>query len=216
VAAVPIRPEYGPTAGRLLEPRWRAASPVARALVICCIVAVVALAAALALRLQSASYSHGGRVPFSFKYKGLWRTAPDAGALVKLASREPGGAPKYSYEVFPLTLAPYSGSASGALPIYASGYVARLRAQVPGFVLRGEGKTRVNTVPGYQILFTQRSGARELYGRSVLLVPPREGAREGVIIAMLNWATADRSVKAPAEVASTGILLRPLKTFTFG
>jgi hypothetical protein len=216
VAAVPIRPEYGPTLGRLLEPRWRAASRVTRVLVICCCVAVVALAVALALRLQSASYSHGGPVPFSFKYKELWRTTPQAGALVNLASREPGGVPKYSYEVFPLTLPPYSGSASGALPTYASGYIARLRAQLPSFVLAGEGKTRVNTVPGYQVLYTERAGARELYGRTVLLVPPREGVRKGVIIAMLSWATADRSVKAPSEVASTGVLLRPLKTFTFG
>jgi hypothetical protein len=215
MAAVPIRPEYGPTLGRVLEPRWRAARPLTRALVICCVVAVVALAVALALRLQSASYSHGAGVPFSFKYKGLWRTTADAGAFVKVASREPG-VPKYSYEVYPLTLAPYPGSASGALPSYASGYIARLRAQLPGFVLRGEGKTRVNTVPGYQVLFTERAGARELYGRSVLLVPPREGARAGVIIAMLNWASADRSIKAPSEVASTGVLLRPLKTFTFG
>jgi hypothetical protein len=216
MAAVPIRPEYGPTLGRLLEPRWRAASAFTRALVIGCAVAVLALAAAVVLRLQSASYSHGGRVPFSFKYKGLWRTRADAGALVKVASRERGGVPKYSYEVYPLTLAPYPGSASGALPIYASAYIARLRAQLPGFVLSGEGKTRVNAVPGYQVLFTERAGGRELYGRSVLLVPPREGSREGVIIAMLNWASADRSVKAPSEVASTGVLLRPLKTFTFG
>jgi hypothetical protein len=216
MAAVPIRPEYGPTLGRLLEARWRAASGVVRALVICCAVALVALAAGLALRLQSASYSHGGSVPFSFKYKGLWRTSTDAGALVKVASRERGGVPKYSYEVSALTLAPYPGSASGALPTYASRYIDRLQAQLPSFVLRGEGKTRVNTVPGYQILYTERAGARELYGRTVLLVPPREGAREGVIIAMLNWASADRSVKAPSEVASTGVLLRPLKTFTFG
>src|SRR6478609_7872544 len=103
MAAVPIRPEYGPTLGRLLEPRWRAASRVTRVLVICCAVTLVALAAALALRLQAASYSHGGRVPFSFKYKTLWRTSPDAGALVKVASREPGGVPKYSYEVSALT-----------------------------------------------------------------------------------------------------------------
>jgi hypothetical protein len=216
MAAVPIRPEYGPTLGRMLEPRWRAASRWTRALAICCAVAVVALAAAVALRLQSAAYSRGGGVPFSFEYKGLWRTAPDVGALVKVASREPGGAPKYSYEVFPLALAPYSGSASGALPVYAGSYIARLRARLPGFVLRGEGKTRVNAVPGYQVLFSERAGARELYGRTVLLVPPREGARAGVIIAMLSWASADRSVKAPSEVASTGVLLRPLKTFTFG
>jgi hypothetical protein len=215
MAAVPMRPEYGPTLGRLLEPRWRAASRVTRALVICGAAAVVALAAGLALRLQSASYSHGGRVPFSFKYKGLWRTTPDAGALVKVASREPGGVPKYSYEVSALTLPPYSGSASGTLPAYASGYIARLRARSSDFVLRGEGKTRVNTVPGYQVLYTTRVDGVEMFGRDVLLVPAREGAREGVVIAMLSAADATKEVKAPSEVASTGVLLRPLKTFTF-
>jgi hypothetical protein len=216
MAAVPIRPEYGPTLGRLLEARWRAAARLTRAVVIAGAVAVVVAAVALALRLQSASYSHGGNVPFSFKYKGLYRTAPDGGALVKVASREPGAVPKYSYEVYPLTLPAYSGSSSGALPAYASGYIDRLRAHSASFVLRGEGKTRVNTVPGYQILYTERAGGRELYGRTVLLVPARDGAREGVVIAMLNWSDATRSIKAPSEVASTGVLLRPLKSFTFG
>jgi hypothetical protein len=215
VAAIPIKPAYGPTLGRLLEARWRAASRGARALLIAGAVALLVLAVALALRLQSASYSHGGAVPFSFSYKDLWRTPADPGALVKVASRE-AGVPKYSYEVFPLTLAPYVGSPSGALPPYASSYIGRLRAHTPGFVLRGEGKTRVNNVPGYQVLYTERAGGRELYARTVLLVPPREGAREGVIIAMLSWSDAVRSVDAPSEVASTGVLLRPLKTFTFG
>ena len=32
--AVPMKPEYGPTLGRLLSPRWRAASPTLRGLVI--------------------------------------------------------------------------------------------------------------------------------------------------------------------------------------
>ena len=49
----------------------------------------------------------------------------------------------------------------------------------------------------------------------MLLVPPREGAREGVVIAMRSAADATKEVKAPSEVASTGVLLRPLKTFTF-
>jgi hypothetical protein len=33
---------------------------------------------------------------------------------------------------------------------------------------------------------------------------------------MLTSATATSKVKAPSEVASTGVLLKPLKTFTFG
>jgi hypothetical protein len=216
MAAVPIKPEYGPTLGRMLEPRWRAAGRPTRAAVIAGVAALVLLAVVLVLQLLSSTYAHGGRVPFAFKYKGLYRAAPDPGAYVKIQSLDAAGAPRYSYEVYPLTLAPYAGSPSGALPIYASAYIARLRARSQAFVLRGEGKTRVNTVPGYQVLYTELLDGREMFGRDVLLVPPREGAREGVVIAMLNAADATREVKAPSEVASLGVLLRPLKTFTFG
>lgn len=215
MAAVPIRPEYGPTLGRVLEPRWRAASRPARAAAIAAAAALVLLATAVALTLLPAGYSRGGRVPFSFSYRGLYRVAPDPGAYVKVQSRGGEGPPRYSYEVYPLRLAPYAGSASGALPVYATSYIARLRSEVAGFVLRGEGKTRVNTMSAYQVLFTTTVAGEELYGRNVLLLPQRDGAREGVVIAMLTAADATKQVKAPSEVASTGVLLRPLKTFGF-
>jgi len=43
MAAVPIKPEYGPTLGRLLSPRWRAAPPLVRGLVLAACVGLVAL-----------------------------------------------------------------------------------------------------------------------------------------------------------------------------
>jgi hypothetical protein len=215
MAAVPMKSEYGPTLGALLAPRWRAASRLARASVIGLGVGLLVLAVAIALRLQSASYSQGGSVPFSFHYKDLYRAPVDAGAFVKVGSRDADGALRYSYEVYPLTLPPYRGSVSGELPRYGSAYIAQLRARFMAFQLRGEGKTRVNTVPGYQVLYSVRIAGREVYGRNVLLLPPRPGIRRGVEIAMLTSATASSEVKAPSEVASTGVLLRPLKTFTF-
>jgi hypothetical protein len=215
MAAVPMKSEYGPTLGQLLAPRWHGASRLARAVVIGLGVGLIALAAAIALRLQSASYSQGGKVPFSFRYKELYRAPADPGAYVKVQSRDDDGALRYSYEVYPLTLPPYTGAVSGALPRYASGYIAQLSAASKSFELRGEGKTRVNAVPGYQVLYTVRIAGREVYGRNVLLLPPREGVRQGVEIVMLTAATASAEVKAPSEVASTGVLLRPLKTFTF-
>jgi hypothetical protein len=215
MAAVPMKSEYGPTLGQLLAPRWHAASRLARAVVIGLVVGLLVLAAAIALRLQSASYSQGGKVPFSFHYKDLYRVPADPGAYVKVQSRDGDGALKYFYEVYPLTLPPYTGAVSGALPRYASGYISQLSAGSTSFELRGEGKTRVNTVPGYQVLYTVRIAGREVYGRNVLLLPPREGVRRGVEIVMLTAATASAEVKAPSEVASTGVLLRPLKTFTF-
>ena len=210
-----MKPEYGPTLGRLLEPRWRATAAPLRWLVIGFAVALVIGAVALALTLEDAHYSQGGSVPFGFAYRGLYRTQPEPGGYVRIVARDGDGRLRYSYEVDPLSLPPYSGGISGALPVFATGYARTLAARFHGYSPRGEGKTRANGVPGYQILFAARVDGREMYGRDVLLLPPREGVRQGVSIVMLTSATAARSISSPMDVASTGVLLRPLKTFTF-
>lgn len=211
-----MKQEYGPTLGRLLSPRWRAASPLVRRVVIAAGVGLLVLAVAVVLTLENATFSHGGRVPFGFAYRGLWRVAPDPGGYVKIERRRASGALEDSYAVEPLSLPPYSGELSGELPVYAAGYIRSLAQRHAGFVLRGEGKTRVNTVPAYQVLYTAQVEGRTMYGRDVLLLPERAGAREGVEIVMLTSPTANAQVDSPLEVASTGVLLRPLKTFSFG
>ena len=45
-------------------------------------------------------------------------------------------------------------------------------------------------------------------------LPERAGAREGVDIVMLTSTTKASVLGSPMEVASTGILGRPLKSFT--
>jgi hypothetical protein len=216
MVAVPMKPEYGPTLGRLLSPRWRAASPLARRVVVAAGVGLLALLVGVALTLENASFSHGGRLPFSFAYRSLFRVAPDPGGYVKVQRRRSDGTLEDSYAVEPLVLPPYSGELSGELPVYAAGYIRSLERRDRGFVLRGEGKTRVNAVPAYQVLYTAVVEGRTMYGRDVLLLPERRGAREGVEIVMLTSPTANSQVDSPLEVASTGVLLRPLKTFTFG
>jgi hypothetical protein len=216
MVAVPMKPEYGPTLGRLLSPRWRAASPLARGVVVAAAVGLLALVVGVALTLENASYSHGGRLPFSFAYRSLYRVAPDPGGYVKVQRRRSDGTLEDSYAVEPLVLPPYSGELSGELPVYAAGHIRSLEQRDSGFVLRGEGKTRVNAVPAYQVLYTAVVEGRTMYGRDVLLLPERRGAREGVEIVMLTSPTANSQVDSPLEVASTGVLLRPLKTFTFG
>jgi hypothetical protein len=216
MTAVPMKPEYGPTLGRLLSPRWRAASPMLRGLVIAAGVGVVAVLVAAVLTLENATFSHGGTVPFSFAYRSLYRVPPDPGGYVKVQRRRSDGTLEDSYAVQPLVLPPYSGESSGELPVYAAGYIRGLQRRDAGFVLRGEGKTRVNAVPAYQVLYTATVGGRTMYGRDVLLLPERAGAREGVEIVMLTSPTANAQVDSPLEVASTGVLLRPLKTFSFG
>jgi hypothetical protein len=215
--AVPMKPEYGPTLGRLLAPRWRAASRLARTASIAAGVALVVALAAVALTLLNATFSHSGKVPFSFQYRGLYRVAPDRGGYVKVQSRWPDGALKYSFAVDPLLLPAYSIAASAELPLYAAGLIRTLAERSERFALRGEGKTTVNKqLTGYEVLYTADVQGRPMYGRDVLLLPPRAHAREGVDIVMLTSPTASSQITSPVEVGSTGVLLKPLKSFTFG
>jgi hypothetical protein len=216
MAAVPIKPEYGPTLGRLLSPAWRAASRPVRTLVIAALAGLLALIVGAVLTLENASFSHAGKVPFSFSYRSLYRVAPDLGGFVKVQRHRSGERLEDSFAVGPLTLPPYTGSLTGALPLYAAGYIRTLTQRYRGVVLRGEGKTRVNTVPGYHVLYSAQIDGQTMWGRDVLLLPQRPGAREGVVIVMLTAPDANAQVSSPLEVASAGVLLRPLKTFTFG
>ena len=214
--AVPMKPGYGPTLGQLLAPRWQAASPWTRRVVRAGCALFVVLAAVAVLTLLNSTYSHTGRVPFSFSYRGLYRTKPEPGGYVRIERRTGGGALQYSFAVNPLVLPPYSGDLSADLPVYAARYIDGLRRRRSDFVLRGEGKTRVNAVPAYDVLYTATVEGREMYGRDVLLLPERAGAREGVDIVMLTAPGASRQVEGPMEVGTTGLLLRPLRGFTLG
>jgi hypothetical protein len=218
MAALRMKPEYGPTLGRLLAPRWRAASRLARAAALAAGTALVALLLGAFLTLENSSYSHGGSVPFSFSYRDLYRTVPDPGGFVKIQSRWHGGALEYSYAVGPLRLPPrYAGATSAEMPLYAAGFIRTLSARDDDFELRGEGKTRINnTLTGYEVVYTADVEGRSMYGRDVLLLPPRKGAREGVVVTMLTAPNASAQVQSPQEVAETGVLLKPMKTFMFG
>jgi hypothetical protein len=129
--------------------------------------------------------------------------------------RRAGGRLEDSFAGAPLRLPPYAGGESGELPLYASGYIKGLSSKYSGFVLRGEGKTRVNTVPAYNVLYTATVEGREMYGRDVLLLPERPEVRDGVAIEMLTSPSSSSKVTSPLEVASAGVLEKPLETFTF-
>jgi hypothetical protein len=213
MASIPLKPEFGPTLGELLAPRWHAASRLVRAIVVAVSVGLLALAVGAALTLENAHYSHGGAAPFSFSYRGLYRTAPAAGEYVQV--RSPAHGPlRDSFAVGPLRLPPYSTSLSAELPLYAASYIVGLGHRYAGFVLRGEGKTRVNTVPAYTIAYTAQIAGRTVYGRDVLLLPERPGVRAGVHIVMLS--SPSPRLTSPLLVGAAGVLERPLETFTFG
>jgi hypothetical protein len=214
MTAVPLKPEYGPTLGQLLSPSWRRASRAMRLLAVGVAAVLVAAVVALVLTLLPPRIAYGGPVSFGFSYRGLYRTAPDPGGYVKVQLLR-GGLPVDSFAVGPLRLPPYRGSLSGELPLYAAGYIRALAARYPGFELEGEGRTKVNAVAGYNVYYRAKVQGRTMYGRDLLLLPERAGARDGVTIVMLTAPHADRQVTSPQLIATAGALYEPLRTFSF-
>jgi hypothetical protein len=217
LASVPMKPEYGPTLGRILAPRWHATSRALRWAVIAGGLALAAALVVAALSLVNSGYSRGGRVPFGFNYRDLYRTQPDPGGYVKVQSHWPDGSLKYSFAVNPLRLPRYSGEQSAELPLYGTTVVRALARQSRAFALRGEGKVTVNKrLVGYSVMYTTRVQGRPMYGRDVLLLPPGRGVRDGVHITLLTAPGASSQIVSPLEVGSSGVLNPPLKTFAFG
>lgn len=215
MAAVPLKPEYGPTLGQLLAPRWRRASRRARALVVVSGVAAVALVAGVALTFENAQYGHGGSVPFSFSYRDLYRTAPAPGEFVRVQSVSRGRLSN-SFGVGPLLLPPYTVPLNVELPLYATSYIQRLSRRVKGFALLGEGETKVNSVPAYDILYDARVDGQAMYGRDILLLPERHNPRAGVYITMLSSRAANPGITSPIQIGAIGQLELPLETFAIG
>jgi hypothetical protein len=216
MAALEMKAQYGPTLGELLSPRWRAARPLTRWAVVIAAAGLLAVVVGVALTLENATYSHGGRLPFSFSYRGLYSVAPAPGEYVRLERRAPDGLIEDSFAVDPLLLPPYSGTLSGELPLFAAGYIKSLSGRYAAFELRAEGKSNVDVQAAYDIYFTTRVEGRLQYGRVVLYLPGHAGAREGVAIVMLTSVPPRYPLDQPPEVASTGLLARPLRSFSFG
>ncbi len=213
---VPLRSEYRPTLPQLLAPSWRQASRATRALVLAAGAAFLVGVGVLVLTLLPAHISRGGPVPFSFSYRDLYRVAPGAGEEVRVQRRGAKGRLLDSFAVAPLMLPPYRGGLSGELPLYSTAYVRELARRYTGFELQGEGKTRVNQVPAYNIYYSVRLEGQTLYGRNVLLVPEKPGERRGVAITMLTSPRSNKEVTSPLLVATAGPLYKPLRTFSIG
>lgn len=215
MSALPLRAEYRPTLPELLAPCWRGASRAVRLLAIAAAGALAVAIAVLVLMLLPAHLTYEGPVPFGFSYRSLHRTAPQPGGDVRVVRYGADGHLEDSFAVAPLQLPPYAGGLSGAEPLYASGYIRTLATRYRGFQLAGEGKTRVDLMPAYNIYYSALVDGRPMYGRDVLLVPERSGARSGVVISMLTSPSANAQVTSPLLVAGSGVLTEPLRTFSF-
>jgi hypothetical protein len=208
-----VRPEFGPTLPALLHRRF--AIPVRVTLAALALV-LVAAAAAVALRLgeDTVELVHRGEPAFTLLYSPelVRREAPRPGELVRLAARRRGVV--VSVTVRPLRLPPYRGVAAGVLPVYAEQHASRLRARLQRFDLRIDGKARVNDVPAYQVGFRAGSAPRRSYGHDLLVVPDRPGARNGVVISMLQQNTG-----APidaGDLEAIAFAKKAFRSFRFG
>jgi hypothetical protein len=216
-----VRPEFGPTLPELVAPRWRAWGGRTRlAVAATALLAVAVVVGGVAAVRDSDGRSHVVvREPVAFnllKPASLARAAPGDGEVLRLQSRAGAPAPQ-RFTVLPMRLIAYRGDVTTVLMMLATDMTEFMRANVPGFVLRGEGRLSVNRAPGYQILYQTRIGGRTAYGRRVLVVPDTEDGpppREGVVLDL----RAARSDAVPNVEATgrNGALKLPLSSFRFG
>jgi hypothetical protein len=213
-----VRPEYGPSLPELLGPRVRALPRPLRiaGLVALVLVVVAVLVAAIDGGAKRTSLVHRGALPFNLSYpKGIERVAPKNGELARLEQRR-GDLFLASYAVEPLTLPPYSGQPDGIFPTYAERLKTELARRFPGFLaVTPEGRVRLNEITtGYAVLFRAKLGERTLYGRAVMLAPPKAAQRDTALLVML--ATPAAGISGPAAVGYDGLMTIPYRSFRFG
>jgi hypothetical protein len=156
-----------------------------------------------------------GPVAYNLVYSpGVRRVARRPGETLRLASA-PGTAEPYSFAVSTLRLPAYRGDVSAELTLLSATMIDQMRARIPGFAYRGDGRVNVNSQPGYQIVYQARIGGRTVYGKRVLLVPGYDPPpRAGLDITL----EAQRSGAVPSAnaVGLNGALKTSLRSLRFG
>jgi len=208
-----VRPEFGPTLPELLGPRVRALPRAVRAALVAVVVALVLLAGYAFVTRHAGVHTAqvNGAVPFNLQYQGsLHRVAARPGEL--LALQDATG--KETFTIRPVSLPAYRGDVGAVLMSLATDMITQMRATVPGFVLRAEGRARIANQPGYQIQYQFKLDGRTAYGRRVLLTTGQPGVRHGVDIDL----RVPRSPQVPNfdVVGTAGTLKQSLRSFAFG
>lgn len=223
-----MKPEFGPSLPQVAGRRW----PRVR-LVLIVLGALVAVWVGLRL-LEDPDSGRTVvvvRAPVAFNVlrdDRLQPVAPQGRESLRLrttpaVSRGTKGVQRFT--VSPLTLPAYPGDdPSAALTVYASRSISALRRQVPCFVLRGEGRTRVNLHPGYVITYEgKRTGAcggprqagNLFYGKRFFLYPDVPRPTEAIQLD-LQAPYVPVYVGFPEAVGANGPLKLPLRSFNFG
>ncbi len=177
---------------------------------------VVVVIAAVIFLPREPSIDYSGRlVSFNLHYpRSLHRVSPPPGAYARLEERDRGGRLLRWFEVDRLTLPPFKGEISGILPVYTTLYVQRLAAQLTGFTLQTETKTRVNQVPGYTLTYSFLQDGQRYFGRAVMLVSALTGMRDGILLTMAT--VPGKLTPGPDQVAGLDTLEVPFRSFRLG
>lgn len=222
-----VREELGPTLPQLLQPHWARLSRTRRRQIVAALVALaVLLAAAYTIVRSDPLETLVVREPVAFNVihrADFPKVGARPGELLRLEGVLPGKSmAKETFAVSRLTVPPFRGDISAAYLMLATRKLAALQAADPQLRYRGEGKTRINLIPGYQLTYSTREGGkpdgRSVFGRIFWLVPePGDGeaqTRDGVILAL----TAQFSGQVPnATALGSDVLLKaPLRSFRFG
>jgi hypothetical protein len=214
-----VRPEFGPTLPELLGPRVRALPRAGQAV-------LAALAAIVVLALAFLLLGGGGeerttvvvREPIAYNLvypPALQRVQPQGRETLRLETA-PRAADPQSFAVTPFTLPPYRGDSTGVLTGMSGNLITRMRATIPGFVWRSDGRVNYNRQPGYEILFQAKIDGRTWYGRRTLLVPGGDQPpREGVDITLMA-ARSEAIPRVDAVGSASGALKTAIRSFRFG
>jgi hypothetical protein len=184
VAEPLILPEYRPTLPDIARRRfgWRERTTIGLLIA----VAVLAVVGLLLVRPEVDSlskYVHHDDPVFNLLYdKGaLHRATPQGDELVRLEGSR--GRMSVAIAVAPLRLPPASGDvAHGELPAFASQHTEQLRAELPEFQLRAEGRARVNGAPGYEVRFRTGPPGRRTFGNDLMILPSEEEAADALLV----------------------------------
>ena len=205
-----LRPEFGPTLPELLSGRskgWRYALIGGYVLILVIVLYMLLLRG----DPTSTTVTKKGDVAFKLTFDGaLMEKTPQGDELLRLE-----GTRGRVVTVDPLRLPEYEGQADGFLPAYAETLIPAMRERYPGFEIRREGRTPVNRIPGYEIIFQYKRDGKTSYGRRLLLLGSyARGTRDGVDMLLLE----NRSSVVPNAdaVGTAGSLKTMLRSFRFG
>jgi hypothetical protein len=222
-----VQEEFGPSLPEVVAERTGTPVRTTRRVLIGALVVLVILVLVVRAVQRDAARGEPAIVrdvaqPFNLIYDSdrLERVDPGPGEALRLQSPR-GADPPLLYTVTERDLPAYSGDAAGFLPLHATRLIEAQRAADPDFVLRGEGKARINQNPGYQIQFQTKVDGDTAYGKRFLLYVDPDETEETINrprtiadVLLLNGRSA--AVPNVAAVGGNGPLKNPLRSFRFG